>query len=146
MSRPVFDTNVFINYKHILTAADATKMALSIVVLYELVATTIDKSDLQKYGAWRRQFADDGLLLTPTMSDWWESAKLVARVRYGAKAAAHGLTPKDPAAHLLQNDALIARAAYLAKYYVVTGNIADFKKVQRFLGVEVVDAHDYFGC
>jgi predicted nucleic acid-binding protein len=70
----------------------------------------------------------------------------VARVRYGAKAAARGLTPKDSAAHLLQNDALIARTAYLAKYYVVTGNIADFRKIQRFLNVEIVDAHDYFGC
>lgn len=70
----------------------------------------------------------------------------MARVRYGAKAAARGLTPKDSAAHLLQNDALIARTAYLAKYYVVTGNIADFRKIQRFLNVEIVDAHDYFGC
>jgi predicted nucleic acid-binding protein len=145
MSRPVFDTNVFLTYRAAISDSDLARMALSIGALYELTATTVDRSEWQRDEALRRQARSDNLLLVPTMEDWWETAKLVARVRYGAKAAARGLTPKDPAAHLLQNDALIARTAYLAKFYVVTANIANFRKIQRFLDVEVVAAQDYFG-
>ena len=44
MSRPVFDMNVFVEYKNLITDYHFSKMALSSVVLYELTATTIDKS------------------------------------------------------------------------------------------------------
>jgi hypothetical protein len=33
----------------------------------------------------RKRYDDEGLLLVPTMSDWWETAKLIARVRYHAQ-------------------------------------------------------------
>jgi hypothetical protein len=70
MSRPVFDTNVFLNYRTIINNNDLAHMALSTVVLYELTATTIEHSEWQRYEAWRRQAQKDGLLLTPSMSDW----------------------------------------------------------------------------
>jgi len=56
MSRPVFDMNVLIEYKTSLTDYDLSKMALSSVVLYELTATTIDKSLWQQYTAWRKLY------------------------------------------------------------------------------------------
>ena len=49
MSRPVFDMNVFVEYGKLITDKDYQKMALSSVVLYELTAITIDKSQWQHY-------------------------------------------------------------------------------------------------
>jgi hypothetical protein len=39
----------------------------------------------------------------------------------------------------------MARAAYLKSYSVVTENVADFQKLQRFLKFELVSALEYFG-
>lgn len=144
MSRPVFDMNVFVEYENILTEKDIAKMALSAVVLYELTATTIDKTRWQKYITWRKFFEKDDLYLVPNSEDWWETAKLVSRIRFGEKSAARGKTPKMPDAQRLQNDALIARAAYNRKFFVVTSNTEDFRKIQQFLNVEVVAAKEYF--
>ena len=58
MSRPVFDMNVFVEYESVLTEKDIAKMALSAVVLYELTATTIDKTRWQKYIVWRKAFTE----------------------------------------------------------------------------------------
>ena len=144
MSRPVFDMNVFVEYESVLTEKDIAKMALSAVVLYELTATTIDKTRWQKYIVWRKAFTELDRYLVPTSEDWWETAKLVSRIRFGEKSAARGKTPKIPDAQRLQNDALIARAAYNRKFFVVTSNIEDFRKIQLFLNVEVVAAKEYF--
>ena len=144
MSRPVFDMNVFVEYESVLTEKDIAKMALSAVVLYELTATTIDKTRWQKYIVWRKAFTELDRYLVPTSEDWWETAKLVSRIRFGEKSVARGKTPKIPDAQRLQNDALIARAAYNRKFFVVTSNIEDFRKIQLFLNVEVVAAKEYF--
>ena len=143
--KPVFDTNIFLSYKHRLTDSDITRMGLSIVVWYELTATTLDQTTWQLYESWRFLAYKQDRLLTPTMNDWRESAKLVARVRFDDKRRAHGLTPKDGHATQLQNDALIARAAYLKGFTVVTENVGDFQKLQRFLKFDLVPAKDYFG-
>lgn len=144
MSRPVFDMNVFVEYEGILTEEDVAKMALSAVVLYELTATTIDKSRWQKYTAWRKYYEKDNLYLVPTAEDWWETSKLVSRIRFGEKSAARGKTPKMANAQKLQNDALIARTAFTRKFFVVTSNLEDYRKIRQFLDVEVVSAKEYF--
>lgn len=144
MSRPVFDMNVFVEYEKILTVEDVAKMALSAVVLYELTATTIDKSRWQKYTAWRKYYEKDNLYLVPTAEDWWQTSKLVSRIRFGEKSVARGKTPKMSNAQKLQNDALIARTAFARKFFVVTSNTEDFRKIQQFLDVEVVSAKEYF--
>ena len=128
-----------------MTEDDIKGMALSVVVLYELTATTIDNTDLKKYETWRKQFEKDKLLLAPTLSDWWECAKVVMRVRHGEKSSSHGKTPKDPHAHRLQNDALIARTAHTNNCYVVTANVKDFNKLKPYMKFKLVSAKDYFG-
>ncbi len=144
MSRPVFDMNVFIEYKTSITDYHFSRMALSSIVLYELTATTIDKSIWQKYTAWRKIFTDLDRFLVPTADDWWESAKIVSRLRFGEKSASQGKTPKLADAQKLQNDVLIARTAYAQKFYVVTSNLSDFQKIRQFLNVEIVSADEYF--
>ena len=144
MSRPVFDMNVLIEYKTSLTDYHLSKMALSSVVLYELTATTIDKSLWQQYTAWRKLYEKDKLFLVPTADDWWEAAKIVSRIRFGEKSASQGKTPKLADAQKLQNDVLIARTAYAQKFYVVTSNLSDFQKIRQFLNVEIVSADEYF--
>lgn len=146
MSRPVFDMNVFIEYEKLLTEKDISKMALSSVVLYELTATTIDKSLWQKYTAWRKFYEKDKLFLVPNSDDWWEASKIVSRIRFGEKSASQGRTPKLAQAQKLQNDALIARTAYARKFFVVTSNISDFQKIRQFLNVEIVSAEEYFSA
>lgn len=142
--KPVFDTNVFLEHRHKITESDLKKMALSVIVLYELTATTIDKSDLKRYETWRKQFDRDGLLLVPTTEDWWEVAKAVSRIRHGEKSASHGKTPPDPQAQRLQNDALIARTAQMNDCFVVTANLKDFSRLRPYMKFKVVSAKEYF--
>jgi predicted nucleic acid-binding protein len=143
--RPVFDANIFITYKNQLTDEDYDAMALSMVVLYELTARVMDKTEWQYHEKLRKRYDEDGLLLVPTMSDWWETAKLIARVRYHAQKGYYKTSQKLPDAQRLQNDALIARAAYLKKFYVVTENTKDFELFMPFLNVQIVSANEYFG-
>ena len=102
------------------------------VVLYEMSATTIDKEALQKAETLRSIFHKRGDLITPSMSDWWETAKMIRRLRFGEKSASGGKTPKMPDASRMQNDALIARNASQNDCYIVTANIDDFIKFTLF--------------
>ena len=57
MRRPIFDTNVFLNYQRLLTSRETARAAMSIVVLYELTATTNDKSQRQYYESLRSNYS-----------------------------------------------------------------------------------------
>lgn len=144
MSRPVFDTNVFVEFEQVIAEEDIAKTALSAVVLYELTATTIDRSKWQQYTKWRKYFENAKLFLVPTAEDWWESSRIVSRIRHGEKSTAKGKTPKHPFAQRLQNDILIARTAYARKFFVVTSNVKDYEKIRQFLEVDFVSAAEYF--
>lgn len=145
LKKPLFDTAVFIQYEKQIIPSIAEKMRLSMVVIYELTATTIDKEYLQKLDDVRQVFYKKGDLLVPTMTDWWETAKLIRRLRFGEKTAAKGKTPKMPDAHRLQNDALIARAASLHNCFIVTTNTTDFNSFAPLMEkLEVVSADDFF--
>ena len=145
MKRPLFDTNVFLSYGKLVTNEELTRSTMSIVVMYELLATTNDASQHQHLEAVRSIYLKMDKLLVPTGNDWWESAKLVARLRFGEKSARRGKTPPLPDAQRLQNDVLIARTAALNGCYVVTSNVDDFLLIQTHLQrLEVVSAHDYF--
>ena len=145
----LFDQNIFVKYSKILRGSSSTlsvKMHFSSVVLYELTATTISADDLGFYENLRKMHDKKGTLITPDKTDWWETAKLIRRLRFGDKSASHGLTPKLQHAHQLQNDALIARTATLAKCYVVTEDTDDFYQFQPFLpNLEVVSNIEFFG-
>jgi len=143
--RPVFDTNIFIEHAARLSVDEMARAAFSSVVLYELTATTSDSSSLQKYQALLRNYQRLGRILTPTAEDWWECAKVVRRLRYGQRSFTRGPTPKLQHAQQLQNDALIARTAYLNECVVVTVDIDDYRQLGRFMKVNAVSAQDYFG-
>ncbi len=145
MKRPLFDTNVFLNYGSLITNDELARSTMSIVVMYELLATTNGQSQSQRYDAVRNLYLKMGKLLVPTGNDWWEAAKLVARLRFGEKSARGGKTPPLPDAQRLQNDVLIARTAVLNGCYVVTSNVDDFQFIQTYLQrLVVVNARDYF--
>jgi len=144
----VFDQNIFTAYsaeiRH--TPLLLAKMHFSSVVLYELVATTISADDLDLYESWRKLHDKKETLITPDKNDWWETAKLIRRLRFGDKSVSHGLTPKIRYAGQLQNDALIARTATLTKCYVVTKDAGDFQKFMPFMpNLEVVSDVEFFG-
>lgn len=144
----ILDQNIFTAYPNIINGNDSitSKMSFSSIVLYELTATTISADDLDVFERWRKWHDKNGTLLTPDKSDWWETAKLIRRLRFGDKSALHGLTPKLQHAAQLQNDALIARAATLAKCYVVTNDVDDFYQFQTFMpNLEVVSNIEFFG-
>ena len=139
------DSTSFIQYRKRITPSLLEKMKLSIVVLYELTATTVDKETLQEAEFLRKTTFKRGDLITPSMSDWWETAKMIRRLRFGEKSAAGGKTPKMTDASRMQNDALIARNASQNDCYIVTANIDDFVKFTPFMNkLEVVSAEDFF--
>ena len=76
---PIFDTSIFSDYadqidKNILS------MLFPTVVLYELVATSINETSLQKYERWRNFLSKNNRLLNPTATDWWETSKAIRRL------------------------------------------------------------------
>lgn len=135
---PLFDTNVFLEYKTTIKEY-ANVMRLSSIVLYELVATTIDDGSLQRFDTWRTTANKDHRLLTPSMIDYWETAKAVRRLRF------LNLTSKTTTPTELQNDALIARTAWRNNCFVVTSDVDDFAYLQKVMPkLEVIPADVFF--
>jgi predicted nucleic acid-binding protein len=133
---PVFDTSVFSPYKSRIEPQIGFSL-LPAIVLYELSATSIDQSALQKYDLWRKLLAKNYRLLTPTANDWWETAKSIRRLYLKKTAPVSKL-------RTLQNDALIARLAVKNGGFVVTMDVDDFEIIKREMPkLEVVPA-DYF--
>lgn len=143
--KPLLDSTSFIQYRKQITPILFEKMKISIIVLYELTATTIDRETLQEAEFYRKSAYKRGNLITPSMTDWWETAKMIRRLRFGEKSAAGGKTPKNPDAGRMQNDALIARNALLNDCFIVTANIGDFEKFLPFMDkLEIISAEDFF--
>ncbi len=144
---PLIDTVSVIQYRQEISSSESLidKMRLSMVVFYELTATTIDKSHLKLYEKWHKTFNKQGLLLTPTMLDWYETAKVIRRLRFGEKSASRGKTPKISNAQKLQNDALIARTAWTNDCFVITTDVDDFSLFLPFMKkLEIISAAEFF--
>ena len=139
---PLLDTNVFIEYE--ISEAVLSKMYLSTVVLYELIAANIDDSTLDLYSSWKKAYNDSHLLLTPTMSDWFESSKLIRNLLRGQKSKTKGYVQKITSAQQQQNDALIARTTFLHNCFVVTNNVKDFEKFLPYLKGLIIVPSSYF--
>lgn len=135
--KPIFDTSVFSDY--------AGKIENQIIfclfptiIFYELIATSIDESTLQKYRRWQTLHRKNKSLINPSQTDWWETAKAIRRL-YLMKAA--------PPTKLktLRNDALISRLAVIHDGFVVTHDIDDFQIIQRAMPkLEVISAREFF--
>ncbi len=109
------------------------------MVLYELIASLIDESTMQKYESWENAFRKTDRLITPTRTDWIIAAKAVRRLRH------LNLIDKNLSPTALQNDPLIARSASLHKCFVVTDNIRDYALLQKAMPkLEVIPAAEFF--
>ena len=139
MGQPLVDTSVFSTYiKQI--DANMDSYYFSSVVFYELIASLIDESTMQKYTSWEAYCAKTKKLITPTRTDWIEAAKCVRRLRHLK------LINKNLSATSLQNDALIARCASMHNCFVVTDNIRDFTLLQKVMPkLDVIPAKEFFG-
>lgn len=120
-------------------------MYLSSVVLYELIAANIDHETYETYASWRTAFSSSNRLLVPTSIDWFECSKLVRNLLRGQKSRTQGTVKKVTSAQQQQNDALIARTAWMHDCFVVTSNERDFNKFKPYMnGLVVVPADDFF--
>lgn len=133
---PVFDTSVFSPYSQLIEPQIATALFPSIV-FYELTATSIDQSTLQKYNSWRLALNKIDRVLTPTNADWWETAKSIRRLYIRKTVPVSKL-------NTLQNDALIARLAVKNDGFVVTQDVDDFEIIKRKMPKLEVVSGDYF--
>lgn len=134
---PVFDTSVFSPFKKQIEKQIGFSL-LPTVVLYELAATNIDQSTLQKYDRWKTLLAKNHRLLTPSPTDWWETAKCIRRLYLKKSFTVSKL-------RTLQNDALIARLAVKNRGFVVTMDVDDFEMIGREMPtLESVSANYYF--
>ena len=133
---PVFDTSVFSPYGKLIEPQISSAIFPSIV-FYELTATSIDESTLKKYERWRITLNKIDRVLTPTQTDWGETAKAIRRLYLKKTAPVSKLKT-------LQDDALIARLAVKNNGFVVTQDIDDYEIIRREMPkLEVVSA-DYF--
>ena len=135
--RPIFDTSVFSDY-----SAEIEKLYLSSlfpsVVLFELVATSIDESLLKKYDGWRISLNKINRLISPTASDWWETSKSIRRLYLNKAAQATKLKT-------LRNDALLARLAVKHDAFIVTNDVDDFEIIKKDMKqLVIVSAKDFF--
>ena len=138
MEHPLLDTSVFSTYKKLIDE-NIDSFHFSSVVLYELIASLIDESTLQKYESWENAFRKTGRLITPNRTDWIITAKAVRRLRHLK------LIDKNLSSTALQNDALIARNSFTHKCFVVTDNIRDYALLQKVMPkLEVIPAAEFF--
>ena len=138
MEYPLLDTSVFSTYKKQIDA-NFDSFHFSVVVFYELMASMIDESTMQKYEYWLKILDKADRLLIPNRTDWIISAKAVRRLRH-LKLIDKNLSPTA-----LQNDALIARSSFMHKCFVVTDNIGDYALLQKVMPkLEVIPAGEFF--
>ncbi len=135
--RPIFDTSAFPDY-----AGRIENLLLSClfpsIIFYELVATSIDDSTLQKYERWRVLANKNKLLINPTPSDWWETSKAIRRL--------YLLQGEQPSKiKTLRNDALIARMAVIHDGFVITHDVDDFQMIQKVMpNLKIMSAQEFF--
>jgi len=135
--KPICDTSVFSDY-----GDQIDNIILSVlfptVVLYELVATSINEGNLQKYERWRILLNKNDCLLNPTPRDWWETSKAIRRLYLMQNAQPTKL-------RTLRNDALIARLAIIHDGFIVTHDVDDFQIIQKVMpNLKVMAADEFF--
>lgn len=135
--KPIFDTSTFPGY-----AGEIEKQIIfclfPTIVFYELVATSLNDSTLQKYERWRILHGKNNSIINPTAKDWWETSKAIRRL-YLMKAAPQTKLKS------IRNDALISRLAMMHDGFVVTHDIDDFQIIQKAMPkLQVISAIEFF--
>ena len=139
-----FDTSVFIAYK---PAELPAGFRMSAVVIQELTAGAIDKSEVQYWNASRTLHEKAGTLLVPTGEDWWLAGKVINSLLRGLKSKAkEKKTPKlhpDEKSRIIR-DVLIARTSRRAGALLVTDNIQHFEMIKAFCNVRIISGKKFF--
>ena len=121
-------------------------MALSLVVLCELTATNIKRETLQIFEQWRENYHADGLLIVPSMLDFWNTAKKIRALKIAEEKDFRKLQRPPDDALRLQNDTLIAyTVGQTENCYLVTSNVKDFERLQRVIDFEFQSSDKFFG-
>jgi predicted nucleic acid-binding protein len=143
MARVTFDTNIFIKYKPAVLPAG---FLMSVVVLQELTAGALDKSELQRLDASRRAHENAETLLVPTGEDWWLAGKVLNSLLRGTRSKASGRAQRISKAEQqrIVRDVLIARTAHRAGATHITDDLSDFEKIKRFCNVRLLPGAAYF--
>jgi predicted nucleic acid-binding protein len=137
-SRPIFDTNVVIEYQQAIESVIHSAYLPSIV-FFELLATSIDQSELKLYTRWRDALKKADRVLSPSENDFWEAGKAINRM-YLNKIAQQSKLKK------LRMDALIARLAVKSKNFIVTVDTDDFELIKKDMKqLVIVPAGEFFG-
>jgi predicted nucleic acid-binding protein len=144
MSIITYDTSVFIAYKPVKLPAG---FRMSAVVIQELTAGAVDGSEVKRWDAAWRAHEKEATLLVPTGEDWWLAGKVLNSLLRGMRSQHGGRTPRLPASEKQRiiRDVLIARTARAAGALLVTDNIEDFRKIQKFCAVRMVSGARVFG-
>ncbi len=139
-----YDTDIFISYK---PATLPAGFRMSVVVIQELTAGAIDKTEVQRWHAAMSEHEKEKTLLVPTAEDWWLAGKVLNSLLRGLKSQRQGQTPRLAPAEKQRiiRDVLIARTSHRVGALLVTDNTGDFQKIKRFCNVRMVNGKDYFG-
>ncbi|HLG15893.1 MAG TPA: hypothetical protein VJH03_15510 [Blastocatellia bacterium] len=142
MPAVVFDTSVFIAYK---PARLPGGLLMSAVVIQELTAGAVDKSDIQRWDAARRSHEKRGTLLVPSGEDWWLAGKVLNSLLRGLKSQSAGRTPRlhPQEKYRIIRDVLIARTVHRAGALLVTDNVVDFQRIKRFCNVRMKSGKEF---
>lgn len=143
MAVVTYDTSIFIAYK---PAALPAGFRMSVVVIQELTAGAVDKSEVQRWQAAMRAHENEGTLLVPTAEDWWLAGKALNSLLRGLKSRSGGHTPRLPPTEIQRiiRDVLIARTARRAGALLITDNIRDFERIRPFCNVRLRRGSEYF--
>jgi len=143
MARVTFDTNIFIKYRPAVLPAG---FLMSVVVLQELTAGALDKSELQRLDAARRAHENAETLLVPTGEDWWLAGKVLNSLLRGMRSKASSRAQRISKAEQqrIVRDVLIARTAHRAGATLITDDLSDFGKIKRFCNVRLLPGAAYF--
>jgi predicted nucleic acid-binding protein len=139
----LFDTNVFIRYQ---PRRFPPGMFVSAVVIQELTAGAADNARVRYLSDFRQQYEARGKLLVPTGEDWWHAGKILNAMHRGLKSHRAGRVsaiPKEEQQRILR-DVLIARTAKRANVAIVTEDVSDFVRIQRYCDVRILRPEDYF--
>ena len=145
----IFDTNIFSAYKKQLTEADRGKMALSLVVFYELTATKITPAKRKYWEEVLQAQHKRRTLVIPDETDWHICSRIIWLMHRNNESIGRDATA-------LQNDALICQSALSFADdtpFIVTENIKHFSLIAEYLNdhrpsgqkkLEIISADEYF--
>lgn len=138
-----FDTSVFKSYK---PKGFPSGFLFSAVVIQELIASSNDDSEVDRWVATRRAAEKEKRLIVPNSADWLLASRVLYWLMQKRKKKAGGKFPplRTGASQRMALDALIAVSARRYKATVVTVNWSDFEAIQYYCNVKAIKASDYF--